>query len=825
MPTGSGKSFLAEIAASQALLNGWVLYLVPTNALAHQVRRDLKRDLKPLDAGVLAFIGDGEYTTLEGERVGHVPARAVAVMTPEKCSLAMRLNPEVFRTCRLCVFDECHLIGEKSRGAIAELVLSQLMVLAPDCRFLLMSAIVQNPDTLADWLHEATGGESLPIPLNWRPTRSLRCAVGVDDGVVRAKSALAKQQLESKNPFYKNQKFEANFALLAGLQGAWQTNDELDYASAILPRNALLRVHREPVDGGWNRRIEAVSWVNESSRRIGEMLAETRIPTLVFLPASRHYPFSVGGKITLSSELCAELREPSERVLAFLTLAEDELGLPSEVGNLIERRVSVHTAALLETEKFAAEESFLNGTTNLMLATGTLAQGLNLPAIAVVIGGTQIGYSPGEDPEVVEQRKLSQLLNAAGRSGRAGFANQGLVLAVPDSMIYLEGPQEAPQVINEVAYLAEADASVRILSSLEPFMDSIATGQFDADRASPEELVAAAMLVGGSPEAPSAVEVLHRTYAAYLRRQSGLDDGAGVGAERLAEVRTEFVAESGAPEWLPVAAQRAGLSFFTTLRLFQAWTRVIPQLSPGIFEWDTWLWVSTFFQALRYLTPKQISDTFGIRNLERFMPDLHAVVIRPSYARDNPAWTPSESWMLGWQRIETLVKSWMYGKPIKDIASELLDLSADDISSQRSHGGAPIPKTLGFLNEIIDRHLAMLAGGIVAIVEEELSARRQAGEDWPSHLPFELLTLPLSLKYGCDSPQTLAWYRFGLRFRRPAHLLRQAFPPDPAIQDDNRLSEVVQDLRRKWLRGELPVPQPLRDEYGPVFDAIKVIIE
>jgi hypothetical protein len=166
----------------------------------------------------------------------------------------------------------------------------------------------------------------------------------------------------------------------------------------------------------------------------------------------------------------------------------------------------------------------------------------------------------------------------------------------------------------------------------------------------------------------------------------------------------------------------------------------------------------------------------------------------------------------------------MDGEQIKEMASELLDLDPDDVSSQRNRGDAPIPKTLAFVNEITDR-LAMLAGGIVAIVEEELKARIEAGEGWPPEPPFVLSTLPLSIKYGCDSPQTLAWYRFGLRLRRPAHLLSEAFPIDPTVQDDNVLSEIVRDLRWRWLNEELAIPQSLSDEYGPVFDAIKTIIK
>jgi len=818
MPTGSGKSFLAELAASHSLQAGWVLYLVPTNALAHQVRRDLRRDLSALEVTVRAFIGGSEYTTLQEERIGQVPARTIAVMTPEKCSLAMRLNPNAFATCRLCIFDECHLLGDKSRGMVAEIVLSQLMVLSPQCKFLLMSAIVQNPEELAIWLQEATGADCVPVVLGWRPTRSLRCAVGVDGQSVAVEAPAALEWLEAQPPRRRKKRFEANFAALAGLQGAWQTDDELDYAFLRLPARALLEVERgsdEP---------QVVSWVNESSRRLGEMLAEAGIPTLVFLPRSKHYPFSVGRKITLSQRLRAELEEPSDRVRALLILAEDELGLRSEVGRLIEQGVSVHTSAMLKAEQFASEEAFRDGATKIMLATGTLAQGLNLPAIAVVIGGTQIGYSPGEDREIVEQRMFAQLLNAAGRAGRAGFANQGLVIAVPDRPILLDGPQSVAEVSDRVRFLKEADAAIEISSMLSRFMDSIVAGQFNPLLASEDELTVMALLAGGSPQAPDAAEVLHRTYAAFMRRAGGLEEGSIVGGDRLVELRTEFVARAEAPEWLPAAAQRASLSFFVTLRLFQAFSRVIPRPTLEMFDWDIRTWRDVLFTTLEHLTPKQVTNILSVRNLERFFPTLHDLITTSYRDFDDPAWSPTLQWIQEWQRIKQVTRLWMGGYPIKAIATSLLQLDEDEVSSKRNTGGAPIPKTLAFVNAVIDR-LALLAGGLAAIVEEDLRSKREANEDWPIELPWALSALPLAIKFGSDSPETLAWYRFAFRFRRGAHLLAHAFPFPQNRQDDNILSGLVHELRRRWLMGEIAPSQQLLAQYAPVFDAIRVILQ
>lgn len=149
MPTGSGKSFVAELGIVHALSNGNVLYLAPTNALVHQIRRDLEHALRPFtNVQVLAFIGSSEYTGLNEEGFGDVQGRFVAVMTPEKCALALRISPEVLATCSFCVFDECHLLNDEQRGITADVLMAQLFHLAPAMRFVLMSAMVSNPEQL-----------------------------------------------------------------------------------------------------------------------------------------------------------------------------------------------------------------------------------------------------------------------------------------------------------------------------------------------------------------------------------------------------------------------------------------------------------------------------------------------------------------------------------------------------------------------------------------------------------------------------------------------------------------------------------------------------
>ena len=348
MPTGSGKSFIGELAVSQAVTDGWALYLAPTNALTEQVRGDLRLGLKELGTEVFAFVGDQEYSILAADRVVEMPVNSVAVMTPEKCSLALRLSPKAFETCRLVVFDECHLLGDSgsTRGPLAELVLTQLMLRAVDCRFLLMSAIIQNPNELARWIEDAAEGSARAVRVRWRPTRTLRTVLGVDYASFQRAGVKAKGELAKLSDRRRNRAFDADCAVAANLQGAWQTEDQGDYTIARLECDARLSVRRTRVGNEWRYQVKADSWVNSTATTLATKLVQQGIQTLVFTRASKHYPFSNGRKVTLASDVLASLPDAPALVQACATLAEYELGCRSQVFELLAKGVAVHTSLM-----------------------------------------------------------------------------------------------------------------------------------------------------------------------------------------------------------------------------------------------------------------------------------------------------------------------------------------------------------------------------------------------------------------------------------------------------------------------------------------------
>lgn len=796
MPTGSGKSFVAELAVSQAVHSGWVLYLAPTNALTEQIRGDLRNALKELNTQIFAFIGDQEYSVFTSDRVDQMPTNSVAVMTPEKCALALRLSPDTFTGCRLVVFDECHLIGDigSSRGPVAELVIAQLMIRAPMCRYLLMSAIIQNPEELAEWLADATQCSSKAVTIRWRPTRTLRAVLGLDNNSIQkhAKDAIGK--LQKRTEKIKRVSFKSECALAVSLQGAWQSEGMQDYAVTPIDCDAPLKLLRQKQMGEWKYFWEGDSWVNKCATGLGTKLATSGIQTLIFTPASKHYPFANGKEVGLSAQLLTTLPSRPHLVSNCRILAEYELGCESQVFSLLNDGVAVHTSLMLETEKIGAELMFRARCAPIMFATGTLAQGLNLPAIAVIIAGSRIGDTRGEDHADVQRRKFSQLLNAAGRAGRAGFANQGLVIAIPDKPVAFEFDnfESVKRAREQVDYLQQSDDSVKVESCLTDFLDSVCTNVLRSDQANEIELQAISLLAGGDNNQIEPKLVLRRTYAAYLRRKSGAAEVSDDNANHLVQLGTRFIEESGAPTWLTVAAQRAGLDFFLTFAISRAWARVRPQLPIEINQWSVVEWRDEFMRLLVHIPPgllktqltsgqlKHISEQFKIIDEKR--KDLFFI--------RNMNWQPPEYWVEAWKTALDPLASWMAGKQLVKIGSLITGILVEEIPCDRT-AGKPIPKALSVSNGSWSS-LSLIAGGFLAIAEQILEGK----------VPLALASLPMCIKYGCDSPGTLAWFRFGVRLRRPSRLLATRFPPPPALETDEQLKEWVRKTKQGWLASD-----------------------
>lgn len=820
MPTGSGKSFIAELAISHALVDGWVLYLAPTNALTHQIRRDLMQGLESyIGVEIRSFVGNEEYSVLSEDVLTDesFTTNFVAVMTPEKCALALRISPEIFEKCSLCIFDECHLLGEGNRGILADIVLGQLISINGNIKFLLMSAMVNNPDEVTKWLEERTGVKSVVPPITWRPTRTIRGAVGVNKKNAVIEYRAAKERLKKKNPHFKNEKFSVPITALFGLSGVWQVTDLVDYLYFEFASNTILAISREKIRNEFSYNLNSRSWTNNTARSLGSYFASHGIPSIVFFPYNKNDVFTIDKSLDLRDES----RSVPEKITHLLTIANAELGLESEVGRLINKQgISVHSSAMLESEKDASEEAFKSGISPLMYGTGTLAQGLNLPSVAVIIAGTSVGdRRDANDPETQKRAKAS-ILNAMGRAGRAGFANQSLSLIVPDKPIFFEEETNPEPVLKSIDVLKDIDASIKLESPLELFIDRIINKSFQPDRASDAELLIVSYLSDIEADASEKKNILQNTFAAYRRKTSLIEDDLREAGNFITQIKQEFLEQTKAPEWVVKVARKSGFDFFTALRFAAVVQNNIHADSKELNTWSLEDWHEALFLCLSKMPPRRLVTIFPEYESQRQTPinQLQQAIFEFRHV-DELEWVKPKSWDWLWEEFKNLSWLHMSGESIKVILSKLL---GEEVSDPSRSAGKPIPTGLSFLFGPINE-ISRYAGLLVATLEELIWGHK-AGEDEEviDQMPVNLSALPLAVKHGCDNYSTLCWYRFGIRYRIVAHTLSALFPLQEDLNDAEARNQILKK-RREWLRGSIE-PVGRSDEQIQLLEAAKALI-
>lgn len=174
MPTGAGKTWLAEQAIDSVLRAGArAIYLTPLRALANELVERWSRRFEGQDVGVFT----GEYGPRQTYPVPFDRARLL-IMTPERldaCTRHWRSHwgwlPEV----SVLVVDELHLLGERHRGPRLEGALMRARRLNPFLQVIGLSATLGNRAELAEWLGGVHYESSWkPIPIEWRCARYRR---------------------------------------------------------------------------------------------------------------------------------------------------------------------------------------------------------------------------------------------------------------------------------------------------------------------------------------------------------------------------------------------------------------------------------------------------------------------------------------------------------------------------------------------------------------------------------------------------------------------------------------------------------------------------
>jgi len=251
---------------------------------------------------------------------------------------------------------------------------------------------------------------------------------------------------------------------------------------------------------------------------------------------------------------------------------------------------------------------------SVLVATSTLAQGMNLPSEVVIIGGDS-RFDP--DADKMQKLEAHELLNAAGRAGRAGDGSHGFVLVVPSKVVHFNNDTSTihSHWSDLRAIFAQSDQCLVIDDPMTSLLDQIHTAAASAS-AMAKYLVRrlpVGELSGEDGGDVAARTLLSRSFAAFRARARG--DQAWIDA-RIESAITARHADPEAPEiltWADRLAAAAGVPVAIIRDLGEPLAGPIRQDAP-MSDWYNWVvkWLTDQPARIPQLIRREsLEDLFG----------------------------------------------------------------------------------------------------------------------------------------------------------------------------------------------------------------------
>lgn len=607
-PTGSGKSTLATLKIAATLACGkTVLYLAPTHALVSQIEEDLNKRLVSI-----AKAQSIENMGLD-ETVQSLPD--VAVVTPERCFALLTFAPHLFANVGLLTFDEFHLLGVDRpatestkakvdrRGIDAMLCLLSFQATNATADYLLLSAMVSNGPQVASWLSALIGRPVIPFDYKWKPTRQLRSCVLYDRADLQIQRRAINIPPRSNAP-------KATPHGLFSLSNGW--NPKAPDKLLVRPfSNAPLALGLG--SKGIRRWLTANRYQVAAS--IAKQFSDGGLKVVVFCESVVTCG-SVAKSLNETSEPFTSTRQADQD--RWRNDAVSELGHLEAIYDVGTTVAAVHHGELLPTERRLVETMFKrrDSGVNVLAATSTLAQGLNLPCDVVVVASSD----RLDDNDAEEKTRIPlmphEILNALGRAGRAGQAATGFSIVIPGNPLGCDMQTKTVDYDDDVKVIfAEGDQCLPLEDPLGTLFDQIeVTGTLTTE--ADYLLRRLAISVGEEREGVETFSALTRRTLGYFQRSSIDPQAADAWLDARRAVMLGRLADrepSVALPWQEELAAKTGVSAAFIARLVGAFDSA-PFSSPDADVWLRWLLEQLNPEETEteaFLRPESVGRVFG----------------------------------------------------------------------------------------------------------------------------------------------------------------------------------------------------------------------
>lgn len=380
LPTSAGKTRVAEIAALMALAtNRRVLIVTPLRALSAQTERSFSKTFSTLGFTVSSLYGAGGISPNNEDALR---SRDIVISTPEKLDFALRNDTNIINDIGVVILDEGHMIGPTEREIRYEILVQRLLRRhdASERRIVCLSAILPSGEELEDltaWIRSNTPGD--PIRSDWRPTRQRFGTL-----VWKGKSATLNYDLDKTGPYLSN--FVTEMA-------------PLGRARKPYPRD----VQDLTIQAAWKFAIQGKR-------------------TLVYCTQASWVEGYGKCAVALTTKgYLSPLLENEQTIARALKIGREWLGETHPAVESLRVGVALHHGKLPSPFLRELETLLAAGTLKVIVASPTLAQGLNLNAAVLLVP-----YLVRSGIEITGE----EFANVAGRAGRAFVDSEGLIVHV-----------------------------------------------------------------------------------------------------------------------------------------------------------------------------------------------------------------------------------------------------------------------------------------------------------------------------------------------------------------------------------------------------------
>lgn len=469
-PTGSGKTLIAEIIGVTRILREGIkaFYLTPYRALTEEIAQTFRRRYN-----IKVGVATGDY---KDQPITLLGAYDLLVLTYEKADHIIRERPKWVESVKLVIVDEIHFIGDRTRGPTIDFILTSLK--NTDVQIIGLSATISNPEDISDWLN------SILITSNSRPVKLLECVYYLPaneviiydpDPNISETYIVMSTEIDNTRGTHENTETLDRFIETPRKQDEETRTSNASYKlRELVGSNLEIISVREGFGRVVERKFTKSSLCNNLEIKYGSklnkgaffsrkpLLKKSKLQPRSFMDALLALIEDTFNEMLLygqkwqvlafrSSRLLSQ--RTAERVAKFIEVnqyhtlfrgdivskrleeAVDEKTIMTEqLIKLCRLGVAFHHSGLSKIEREIIEDAFRNGLLGVLIATPTLAAGVNLPARRVIVEEEYF------DTELSRRIKLStaEYKQRGGRAGRPGYDIVGEVFLIAKNKKDLE---------------------------------------------------------------------------------------------------------------------------------------------------------------------------------------------------------------------------------------------------------------------------------------------------------------------------------------------------------------------------------------------------